>query len=147
MECAYTFVRGSKAGETCDRLKVRGSEYCSQHKGQVKRSRKKAKVVKKAKTAKKSLKKKKVKEDRDDCSICMSAVKKKGRCVLKCGHEFHVKCIFDLYDQQTGYRNKCPNCRKEFHKLPRLAPAQVYRPVVQQPMVNLEWLQQIFNNQ
>ena len=130
MQCSYIFVRGSKTGTQCDRFTTRGKEHCSVHTSQVKKSKKKAKE-KRVKTKKKSKKKdkkskKKEKREREDCSICLSKVKGKNSCILKCGHEFHLDCIFDLYNQQSGYRNKCPNCRKIFHKLP----ARVVVPVV-----------------
>ena len=136
MQCSYIFVRGSKTGTQCDRFTTRGKEHCSVHTSQVKKSKKKAKE-KRARTKKKT--KKKEKKEREDCSICMSKVKSKNSCTLKCGHEFHLSCIFDLYNQQSGYRNKCPNCRGVFHKLPpRVAVARErWQPVQQQqPWVN-----------
>ena len=51
-----------------------------------------------------------------DCPICMEVIGKDNCCTLKCKHNFHLECIFELYRQNSQFNNKCPLCRNEFTK-------------------------------
>ena len=44
----------------------------------------------------------------DDCYICLSSLLKKNRLIrLFCGHTFHLKCIFEWFNQKIS----CPTCK------------------------------------
>lgn len=48
------------------------------------------------------------------CSICLDNLnQQKGNYLkLKCKHDFHFSCIFQLIATNTDYNNNCPMCRK-----------------------------------
>lgn len=53
----------------------------------------------------------------NNCAICMTEIEKdKDNCSLECKHKFHLSCIFQLYNQDKEFSNKCPLCRKEYVK-------------------------------
>ena len=82
--CSHILTRGSNKGKRCPFNRSIGNEFCCRHKS------------------------------KKECSICMEAIKKTGNCVLDCGHEFHLECLFELYRQSQNFANKCPLCRKEY---------------------------------
>ena len=86
--CNYIFVRGLKKGTKCSMARKNG-EFCTLHK------QKQIKQI-------------------QECSICLEKIKDKDCCILKCGHEFHLPCMFALYKQASNFSNKCPMCRDEF---------------------------------
>ena len=44
----------------------------------------------------------------DDCYICLSSLLKRNRLIrLFCGHTFHLKCIFEWFNQKIS----CPTCK------------------------------------
>ena len=43
------------------------------------------------------------------CSICFEDVQAHHACVLRCGHQFHKKCITTWFNNST----RCPNCRQK----------------------------------
>ena len=49
-----------------------------------------------------------------ECPICFDNVCDNNYCVLKCGHEYHLECIFELYNQDEDFSNKCPLCRNKY---------------------------------
>lgn len=85
--CNYIFVKGNKKGTKCTMAKKAG-EFCTRHK---------PKQIK-----------------NQDCPICLEQIKDKNCCTLKCGHQFHLPCVFALYNQSSAFSNKCPMCRDEF---------------------------------
>ena len=82
--CNHILTRGNNKGKRCPFNSSIGNEFCCRHKSKKK------------------------------CSICMEGIKKTGNCVLECGHEFHLECVFELYRQLQNFSNKCPLCRKEY---------------------------------
>jgi hypothetical protein len=52
----------------------------------------------------------------EECSICLDKINKKSTAYLTgCGHSFHKKCLFNLYEIKRNYNPfcvlKCPICR------------------------------------
>lgn len=57
-----------------------------------------------------------------DCAICFSEVTKEtGRTVMSCGHEYHMRCLFQWLQKPDGTGN-CPCCRHEPTEHERLVP-------------------------
>jgi len=44
------------------------------------------------------------------CSICFENIENGDKCVLKCEHSFHLKCILPWLIKK-GIKSTCPNCR------------------------------------
>lgn len=58
-----------------------------------------------------------------DCAICFSEVSgETGRTVMSCGHEFHMRCLFQWLQKPDGSGN-CPCCRREPTEHERLVAA------------------------
>lgn len=53
----------------------------------------------------------------ENCSICFETLRESVE--LKCGHEFHLKCIDIWID---NYQNNCPLCRHIFMSTPQSSP-------------------------
>ena len=49
------------------------------------------------------------------CTICLDTLGDKNKIVLKCGHQFHLKCAFSLFSFND---KKCPNCREPVDCVP-----------------------------
>lgn len=46
-------------------------------------------------------------ESKDTCTICLELVYDNDKQIIKCGHQFHKKCISEWYNKEKS----CPNCR------------------------------------
>jgi ankyrin repeat protein len=63
--------------------------------------------------ARRTLHKRRVKYTMSDCAICYSEVSAAtGRTVMSCGHEYHMRCLFQWLQKPDGTGN-CPCCRHE----------------------------------
>ena len=45
------------------------------------------------------------------CLICHDEIKEEDNIKLKCGHNYHYKCIFMTYKLLNSNRRECPYCR------------------------------------
>ena len=56
-------------------------------------------------------------EEKDkNCSVCIDAISSKNGVKLKCGHEFHWKCLFMHCESKIINKElsiKCPECKQE----------------------------------
>lgn len=52
------------------------------------------------------------------CSICGDTLKNDLTHKLKCGHEYHYKCLFQSFISMPPYNNGCPYCRSPDNLLP-----------------------------
>ena len=51
----------------------------------------------------------------NNCPICFEQLNQDSDYLrLKCKHEFHFKCIFNLMTTNSDYNSKCPMCRDSF---------------------------------
>ena len=58
----------------------------------------------------------------NNCPICFEELNSSNGNFLrlKCHHEFHFKCIFDLLATNSSYNNKCPMCRDDIIEVDRV---------------------------
>lgn len=59
----------------------------------------------------------------NECLICLETQMGYGETVATCGHSFHTECItkwlLKRKDDDTGFNDNCPKCRKEWVNHPR----------------------------
>lgn len=61
------------------------------------------------------------KEEDERCPICMDIIEKKGVITLKCGHQIHNDCYWQMITCGDGFnwsKPKCPMCRTEMTEIP-----------------------------
>ena len=52
----------------------------------------------------------------DECAICFDAMTAEtGHCLLGCGHQFHMLCVVNWFQEQEGTPT-CPCCRRQAGK-------------------------------
>ena len=54
----------------------------------------------------------------DNCSICGEILNDQFSYKLKCGHEFHYKCLLLSFKNVVPHNNTCPYCRSSGNLLP-----------------------------
>jgi hypothetical protein len=87
--CEYVIQKGVNKYQRCIFNTLQNKKYCERH----------------------------LKKELKDCPICLEKIQEnKDNCCLECGHKFHLSCIFELYNQNQEFNNKCPMCRKEYAK-------------------------------
>ena len=67
-------------------------------------------------------------EEKDEvskCSVCLDDIGRRNKCVLHCGHSFHLSCIVNWIMRGTGMNvETCPECRRSIVDKPQLEISQ-----------------------